>query len=482
MPKPQRREKRAMAKYFLHVKVFSRGKGSRVTRAAAYRAGERIHDDRTSESYDYSDRQDIPHKEILLPSQLAGRTDVNWARERSALWNAVEQAGQRRNARLAREVLVTLPPELAQAERTELARRCSRELADRYGRAVDLAVHEPRAGSDERHHHAHLLMTAREVRPGGLGPRTIRELSGTARHARGLGPTRDELLWIRERWAQLTNEALREAGLEERVDHRSYRDQGIDREPTPLMPRNIYYAERNSGRPHPAAEDIRARHRERIEARSRGPRALARVLEAQKKEGRRRAMEDAARKRGLPKRIPHGALNREELNRARRERYPKIAAELNRKRRERRRANAAEINRTRREWSRAHREEVNRRQREAYRRRRAAQGAVRRGRQSAAAEPPRGPAGAKQKSPTAAAAANRRPDSREHRQRSPTAEESARRWQEFRERAGRSPTAEESARRWVEWRERQGSAAAPANTEDVEAAPRDRRRDNTHGL
>src|SRR5205823_7910704 len=31
----------AMAKYFLHVKVFSRGQGSRVTRAAAYRAGER---------------------------------------------------------------------------------------------------------------------------------------------------------------------------------------------------------------------------------------------------------------------------------------------------------------------------------------------------------------------------------------------------------------------------------------------------------
>ena len=116
-----------------------------------------------------------------------------------------------------------------------------------------------------------------------MGPRTILELSGTERHARGLGPTRDELLWIRERWAQLTNEALREAGLEERVDHRSYRDQGIDREPTPMMPRNIYYAERNSGRPHPAGEDIRARHRERIEARSRGPRALARVLEAQKK-------------------------------------------------------------------------------------------------------------------------------------------------------------------------------------------------------
>ena len=54
----------AMAKYFLHVKVFSRGKGSRVTRAAAYRAGERIRDERTSEVYNYSDRQDVLHKEI----------------------------------------------------------------------------------------------------------------------------------------------------------------------------------------------------------------------------------------------------------------------------------------------------------------------------------------------------------------------------------------------------------------------------------
>src|SRR6266853_4275494 len=42
-----------MAKYFLYVKVFSRGEGSRVTRAAAYRAGERIRDERTSEVYNY---------------------------------------------------------------------------------------------------------------------------------------------------------------------------------------------------------------------------------------------------------------------------------------------------------------------------------------------------------------------------------------------------------------------------------------------
>src|SRR6266853_3685113 len=71
-----------MAKYFLHVKVFSRGKGSRVTRAAAYRAGERIRDERTSEVYNYTGREDVLHKEIVLASELAGRTDTSWARER----------------------------------------------------------------------------------------------------------------------------------------------------------------------------------------------------------------------------------------------------------------------------------------------------------------------------------------------------------------------------------------------------------------
>ncbi|TLZ37869.1 MAG: Ti-type conjugative transfer relaxase TraA, partial [Gammaproteobacteria bacterium] len=201
----------AMAKYFLHVKVFSRGKGSRVTRAAAYRAGERIRDERTSEVYNYSDRHDVLHKEIVLASQFAGRTDADWARDRAALWNAAEHAG-RRNARLAREVLVTLPPELEPARRMELARTFARELADRYQSAVDLAVHEPRRDSDERHHHAHLLMTAREVTPEGLGRRTALELSGTERYARGLPSSKAELLWIRERWAQVTNQMLLDAG------------------------------------------------------------------------------------------------------------------------------------------------------------------------------------------------------------------------------------------------------------------------------
>lgn len=55
-----------MANYFLHVKTFGRGKGSRATKAAAYRAGERIRDERTSAVYNYkanAERMNIQKRE-----------------------------------------------------------------------------------------------------------------------------------------------------------------------------------------------------------------------------------------------------------------------------------------------------------------------------------------------------------------------------------------------------------------------------------
>ena len=207
-----------MAFYWLNVKVFSRAKGGCVTRAAAYRAGERIRDERTRVVHDYSSREDVVHKEILLPSQFSGNAEMDWARDRASLWNSVEGT-DRRNARLAREVLVVLPVELAATQRVQLARRFGQELADRYLGAVDATVHLPRPTSSEVNHHAHLLITPREVTPEGIGSRTILELSGKELRALGLGPSKGELLLIRERWARITNEALHEAGLDVRIDH-----------------------------------------------------------------------------------------------------------------------------------------------------------------------------------------------------------------------------------------------------------------------
>src|SRR5580692_11729214 len=154
-----------MATYFLRTKHVSRGKGARVTRAAAYRAGERIRDERTSEVYDYTDRNDVAHKEIVLPSDLAGRPDMAWTQNRETLWNAMEHAGLRRNSRVGREWLVLLPEELTPEQRSGLVRTFAAELADKYRCAVDCTIHQPRPGADPRNHHAHLLTTTREVSP-----------------------------------------------------------------------------------------------------------------------------------------------------------------------------------------------------------------------------------------------------------------------------------------------------------------------------
>jgi ATP-dependent exoDNAse (exonuclease V) alpha subunit len=254
-----------MAIYRLQISSISRAEGHSSVGAAAYRAGERITDDRTNEVHNHSRRKDVTHSEIMLPSELNGE-NMEWARNRASLWNSVENAEPRKNARVAREIQVNLPHELASERRVALARTFSQEVADHYKVAVDLAVHEPRPSGDPRNHHAHLLMTTREVTPEGLGVKAALELSTHDRTRLGLPGSSQEFTAIRERWATVTNEALKEANIEARVDHRSLAEQGIDREPKPHIPFAAYKIER-AGKHSDVAESIRADYTARVQAR-----------------------------------------------------------------------------------------------------------------------------------------------------------------------------------------------------------------------
>jgi ATP-dependent exoDNAse (exonuclease V) alpha subunit len=256
-----------MAVYFMYMKTFGRGNGSSATSAIAYRAGERIRDERTGKVFDHSDRQDVMHKEIVLPAKWDD-ADMSWARERANLWNAVEAAETRRNARVAREFLVALPAELSPAQRVELTRGFARELVDRHGFAVDFAIHSPRA--DPRNFHAHLLATTREINSSGFGAKTDLEVSDRERAGRGLEPFFKEVNFARERWAAVTNAALERANVPLRVDHRSLEAQGIGREPQPMLPRAVYEMERR-GQYTQLGERIRQEYRERVAARTNLP-------------------------------------------------------------------------------------------------------------------------------------------------------------------------------------------------------------------
>ena len=217
-----------MAIYHLSVKPVSRGDGRSATAASAYRAGELVHDRITGQAFDYTRKRGVEHAEIVLPVD-AVRRDINWARDREALWNEAERAENRSNSRVAREYEIALPHELSRVQRLDLVRGFATEIADRYGVAVDFAIHAPHRAGDERNHHAHLLATTRVIEPGGLGEKATIEWSDANRRKAELTPARGEIEAIRERWAVCVNEKLLEHGI--RIDHRSLAVQGIGREP-----------------------------------------------------------------------------------------------------------------------------------------------------------------------------------------------------------------------------------------------------------
>jgi ATP-dependent exoDNAse (exonuclease V) alpha subunit len=248
----------------MQISSVGRSAGRRATAAAAYRAGDRLRDERSGKLYNYSKRRDVLHTEILLPAHVEGAAAV-WAGNREKLWNTAEHAEKRHNSRVAREYQIALPKELSPAQRVVLARALAREIAERYKVAVDLAVHEPRPDGDSRNFHAHLLTTTREVTPAGLGAKTGLDMHSDTRRRRQLPDSRQEFVTLRERWANLANQALQEAHVDARIDHRSLAAQGIDREPLsiPLVSLKI---ERRGVRSF-VAERLRADYRARVERR-----------------------------------------------------------------------------------------------------------------------------------------------------------------------------------------------------------------------
>jgi Ti-type conjugative transfer relaxase TraA len=155
-----------------------------------------------------------------------------WARDRAALWNAAEFAEKRSDARTAREFVLALPHELDDAQRLELTRGFAQGLADRYGAAVDVAIHQPHEGKDLRNRHAHLLMTTRQVTPGGLGEKTQLEWDNKRLLSEDRPTSQMQLRAIRQAWEEQVNHALARANLDVRVDHRSHLDRGLEIEPT----------------------------------------------------------------------------------------------------------------------------------------------------------------------------------------------------------------------------------------------------------
>ncbi len=206
----------AVAIFHLSTKPISRSAGRSAVAAAAYRTKSVLLDERQGLLHDYTKRSGVPFEKLVLPE---GVDEAHWTRER--LWNTAEFAEVRKDARTAREWEVALPEELSAEDRKALAVGFARELAQRYGCAVDVGIHTPGKGGDRRNHHAHLLATTRVVLGSALGEKTVIELSDAKRLSLGLGQGRQEIEQVRALWAERTNQALAKQEVEARIDHRS---------------------------------------------------------------------------------------------------------------------------------------------------------------------------------------------------------------------------------------------------------------------
>ena len=235
----------------MDVKIIGRSSGRSATGAAAYRSGEKLQSvahasyqsgeklqDKSGKiTHDYRKKKGVVHSEILLPDNAPEEY-----KDRQTLWNTVELSEKRKDAQLAREIIVALPREFDLPEQLEVMREYVQENFVNKGMIADFALHDTGEGNlnspaegaasgvrNQRsefaqHHsanpHAHIMLTMRNVSRDGFGYKNTD------------WNKKEFLLSYRKAWAHIINNMLVRKGLDIRIDHRTLKAQGLDRKPT----------------------------------------------------------------------------------------------------------------------------------------------------------------------------------------------------------------------------------------------------------
>ena len=200
-----------MAIYHHSTQVISRKSGQSACASAAYRSAEKLYNERDGITHDYGRKDGVVHSEILAPENAP-----DWATNREKLWNEVEKAEKRVDSQLAREVNIALPTELNREEQIKLVTDYAKENYVDRGMVADVCVHDKGDGNP----HAHIMLTLRDIDRDGFGKKN----RGWNEHSLATE--------YRKNWAEKVNHELEKRGHEQRIDHRSYKEQGIEQIPT----------------------------------------------------------------------------------------------------------------------------------------------------------------------------------------------------------------------------------------------------------
>lgn len=229
-----------MAIYHCTCKIISRGQGRSAVGAAAYRSGEKLYNEYDGIEHDYTKKGGVVYSEIMLCENAPKEYQ-----DRQTLWNAVEQIEKSSKAQLAREYEVALPVELSREEQIKLVRDFAKENFVDNGMCVDFSIHDKEDGNP----HAHIMLTTRPIeqdKSWGVKQKKeyILDKNGQKQYDKKKQTykcktvkttnwdSKEFLQRSRESWAEKVNQELEKKSLPQRIDHRSLKEQGVDRVPT----------------------------------------------------------------------------------------------------------------------------------------------------------------------------------------------------------------------------------------------------------
>lgn len=223
-----------MAIFHCETKPVQRSSGRSAVAASAYRTASKMKDERTGKTHNYSNKQGVVKSDCFL-FQDGKKIKL----DRAELWNTAERVEKRADSRTARDYIINLPYELTEQQRAELADQIAEHIAQKFNVAVDYAIHLPDTdkGGDERNHHVHILTTTRHAKldQNGvivLGDKADIEKKNSDLKKQGKLVTQQIIKDIRKDVADLINQSLEQAQIAERVDSRSYAEQGKTQLPT----------------------------------------------------------------------------------------------------------------------------------------------------------------------------------------------------------------------------------------------------------
>lgn len=235
-----------MAIYALSIKHKSKGNGAPARAHAQYIAREGKYRERersASAHTNYLAREGrYTHRAQELEQTWSGNLPA-WAQSAKDFWDAADLY-ERANGRTYTEIVIALPRELSKEQRRQVVNEfIEKELGDRF--PYTAAIHNPKALDGGEQPHMHVMFSLREQdgiersREQFFKRANDRDPSrGGAKKSREWSkddPANDRVNDIRARWETLANKALERAGRAERIDRRSLKDQGIEREPEPKM-------------------------------------------------------------------------------------------------------------------------------------------------------------------------------------------------------------------------------------------------------